>query len=99
MKPESIPTLTLEDAFERYCKGISPFGPFWNHMLSYWKESIARPDKVLFLKYEDLKEDVNCQVKRVAEFLGCPFTQEEECSGVVQNIIKLCSFENMKELE
>ncbi|KAJ1388190.1 Sulfotransferase domain [Sesbania bispinosa] len=48
--------------------GISAFGPFWNHMLSYWKESIARPDKVLFLKYEDLKEDVNCQVKRVAEF-------------------------------
>ncbi|KAJ1439446.1 Sulfotransferase domain [Sesbania bispinosa] len=99
MKPESLPTLTLEDAFERYCNGIVPFGPFWNHMLSYWKESIARPEKVLFLKYEDLKEDVNCQVKRVAEFLGCPFTQEEECSGVVQNIIKLCSFAKMTELE
>ncbi|KAJ1375221.1 Sulfotransferase domain [Sesbania bispinosa] len=99
VKQESLPTLTLEDAFERYCKGITSFGPFWNHMLSYWKESIARPDKVLFLKYEDLKEDVNCQVKRVAEFLGCPFTREEECSGVVENIIKLCSFEKMKELE
>ncbi|KAJ1413467.1 Sulfotransferase domain [Sesbania bispinosa] len=38
-------------------------------------------------------------MKRVAEFLGYPFTPEEESSGVVENINKLCSFEKMKELE
>lgn len=98
-KPESFPTITLEEAFERFCKGTIGFGPFGSHVLGYWKESIARPDKVLFLKYEDLKEDVNFHVKRVAEFLGCPFTQDEVSSGVVENIVKLCSFEKMKELE
>ncbi|KOM36471.1 hypothetical protein LR48_Vigan02g262100 [Vigna angularis] len=65
----------------------------------YWEESIARPDKVLFLKYDDLKEDTNFHVKSVAKFLGCPFTQEEENNGVIENIIKLCSFEKMKDLE
>ncbi|XP_027354026.1 uncharacterized protein LOC113864476 [Abrus precatorius] len=99
VKQESLPDLTLEEAFESYCKGITNYGPWWNHMLGYWKESIVRPNKVLFLKYEDLKEDVSFQVRKIAEFLGCPFTQEEESSGMIENIIKLCNFEKMKDLE
>ncbi|CAJ2668826.1 unnamed protein product [Trifolium pratense] len=90
---------SLEDDFERYCKGICHVGPFWDHMLGYLKESIARPNKILFLKYEDLKEDVNFHVKRIAEFLDCPFTREEESNGVIENIINLCSFKTMKELD
>ncbi|RDX65916.1 Cytosolic sulfotransferase 15, partial [Mucuna pruriens] len=99
IKPASLSPLTLEEAFEMYCNGITEFGPWWSHMLGYWKESIVRPNKVLFLKYEDLKENVNFHVKKVAEFLGCPFTEEEENNGVIESIIKLCSFEKMKDLE
>lgn len=99
IKPDSLPMLMLEETFDMYCKGVVGFGPFWNHMLGYYKESIERPKKVLFLKYEDMKEDINFQLKRVAEFLECPFTLVEEESGVIDEIIKLCSFENMKELE
>ncbi|XP_027908642.1 cytosolic sulfotransferase 15-like [Vigna unguiculata] len=65
----------------------------------YWKESLARPNKVLFLKYEDLKENVNFHVKSIAEFLGCPFSAEEESDGDIESIMKLCSFEKMKDLE
>ncbi|KAG5113436.1 hypothetical protein AAZX31_13G173900 [Glycine max] len=99
IKPEHLPEFELGEAFEKYCKGIIGFGPTWDQMLGYWKESIARPSKVLFLKYEDLKKDVNFHVKRIAEFLGCPFTSEEEGDGTIESIIKLCSFEKMKELE
>ena len=63
------------------------------------KESIARPNKILFLKYEDLKEDVNFHVKRIAEFLGCLFNREEENNGVIEKIISLCSFKTIKELD
>ncbi|CAJ1978317.1 unnamed protein product [Sphenostylis stenocarpa] len=97
--PEFCPTLSLEEAFERYCKGIIGFGPSWNHILGYWRESIGKPDKVLFLMYEDIKEDAILNMTKIAEFLGCPFSKEEESSGVIENIMKLCSFENMKELE
>ncbi|RDX92296.1 Cytosolic sulfotransferase 15, partial [Mucuna pruriens] len=96
---DPLPALTLEEAFEMYCNGIIEFGPWWSHMLGYWKESIGRPNKVLFLKYEDLKENVNFHVKKVAEFLGCPFSEEEENNGIIESIIKLCSFEKMKDLE
>lgn len=97
--PGSQPPLSLEEAFEMYCKGVIGFGPFWDHMLGYWKESIERPHKVLFLQYEEMKEDIILQVKKLAEFTGYPFSLEEERDGVVEKIVKLCSFENLKELE
>jgi len=93
----SLPMLTIDEFFEKYCNGISPYGSFRDHMLCYLEESIARPQKILLLNYEDLKEDVNFNIKRIAEFVGFPFTQEEENNGVIENIIKLCSFECMKE--
>ena len=70
-------------------------------MLGYWKESRSKeiPNKVLFLKYEDLKGDINFHVKRIAQFLGWPFALEEESGGVIDSIIELCSLEKMKELE
>ncbi|KAB1200835.1 Cytosolic sulfotransferase 15 [Morella rubra] len=74
--PGSQPPLSLEEAFEMYCKGVIGFGPFWDHMLGYWKESIERPHKVLFLQYEEMKEDIILQVKKLAEFMGYPFSLE-----------------------
>lgn len=99
IKPESMPPLEIEYAFDKFCNGVVGFGPFWDHMLGYWRESKERPQKVLFLKYEDMKKDPNSHLKMIAEFLGCPFSLEEETSGVVDCIVKLCSFEKMKELE
>lgn len=75
---QSLPTLSIDEIFESYCDGISPFGSFWDHKLGYLKESMARSHKVLFLKYEDVKENAIFQVNRIANFLGYPFTREEE---------------------
>ncbi|XP_028802805.1 cytosolic sulfotransferase 15-like [Neltuma alba] len=97
--PPSLPKLSREEALERYSRGANEFGPFWTHMLSYWRESKVMPNNVLFLKYEDLKGDINFYLKIVAEFLGFPFNSEEESNGVIESIIELCSFEKMKELE
>ncbi|KAF7836233.1 cytosolic sulfotransferase 15-like [Senna tora] len=68
-------------------------------MLGYWKASKDAPNKVMFLKYEDLKANINLELKRMAQFLDCPFTQEEESGGVIDSIVELCSFGKMKELE
>ncbi|KAK9910574.1 hypothetical protein M0R45_034530 [Rubus argutus] len=56
-RPKFLAPLSLNEAFDMYCKGIILFGPYWDHMLGYWKESLKRPHNVLFLKYEDMKED------------------------------------------
>lgn len=60
---------------------------------------MRRPEKVFFLKYEELMEDPVSKAKRLAEFLGCPFSLEEEKEGVVEEIIRLCSFDNLSKLE
>ncbi|XP_059650135.1 cytosolic sulfotransferase 15-like [Cornus florida] len=94
------PPLPLEECFERYCKGVISFGPFWDHVLGYWKASLEKPNKVLFLKYEDLKEDAKFgHLKKLAEFLGFPFSGDEERDGVIEQVSNLCSFENLKSLE
>ncbi|KAL5842420.1 hypothetical protein ACOSQ3_013023 [Xanthoceras sorbifolium] len=96
-----IEPFSLEEAFEMACHGIQEFGPVWEHVLGYWKANLDDSDqkKVLFLKYEDVKEDSAFYVKKLADFLGCPFSNVEENQGVIEEIVKLCSFENMKDLE
>ncbi|KAL8210933.1 hypothetical protein R6Q57_005370 [Mikania cordata] len=61
--------------------------------------SLERPEKILLLKYEDLKSEPKSNVKRLADFIGSPFSVDEEKAGVVDNIIKFCGFENMSKLE
>ncbi|KAK3407672.1 hypothetical protein EUGRSUZ_J00073 [Eucalyptus grandis] len=98
-RSEDHPAWSLEEHFEAYCKGEMPFGPFWEHMVGFWKESLERPHNVLFLKYEDLKEDIGGQLKKVAKFVGLPFTEQEEEEGVIEEIAKMCSLKTLKDLE
>ncbi|XP_074270373.1 flavonol sulfotransferase-like [Silene latifolia] len=91
--------LRFEDLFDDFCAGRTIHGPFFEHVITYWKMSLEYPEKVLFLKYEDLKDDPKHYLKRVAEFIGMPFTPFEESQSVIDQIIEFCSFGNMKELE
>ena len=93
------PSLSIEEEFEQFCKGVCVCGPFRDHILGYWKASLDSPKRVLFMKYEDLKRDSSFHVKELAEFIGCPFSPEEETQGLVHEIIKLCSFENLSNLK
>lgn len=94
--PKEIP---LEKAFDLFFEGKTMFGPYWEHVLGFWKASQENPEKVMFLKYEDMVEDTAFHVKRLAEFMGYPFSLEEEKQDGVQKIVELCSFENMSNLE
>ncbi|KAL7177413.1 hypothetical protein ACSBR2_030720 [Camellia fascicularis] len=89
----------IEESFDLMCQGVSPYGPFWDHVLGYWKASQERPDNVLFLNYEDMKEDPISHFKVLAKFMGFPFSVEENRQGVIEEILKLCSFDNLKDLE
>ena len=99
LRQESKSPISLEEAFDKFCKGVSFCGPYWDHVLGYWKESLEKPQRVLFLKYEDMKEQPYAHLKRLAEFLGCPLSPEEEAKGVGNDILRLCSFDNLRDLE
>ncbi|KAJ0837233.1 putative quercetin-3-sulfate 4'-sulfotransferase [Helianthus annuus] len=89
----------FEEAFDEFCRGFNVFGPYWDHILGYAKASLERPDITLLLKYEDMIKDPTSHVKRLAEFIGYPFTTQEEREGVIERIQKMCSFENLSKLE
>ncbi|PRQ20915.1 putative flavonol 3-sulfotransferase [Rosa chinensis] len=99
LRHRSMGTNSLEEVFQYFCRGVSPFGPFWDHVSGYWKGSLERPETVFFIKYEEMKEQPGLHLRRLAEFLGCPFSPEEEAQGVVDNILRLCSFENLSNLD
>ncbi|KAJ0977709.1 hypothetical protein J5N97_013183 [Dioscorea zingiberensis] len=56
-------------------------------------------DKFLFLRYEEIMEDPVSQLRKLAEFMGCPFSMDEERDGVVEHIVELCSFGNLSKLD
>ncbi|XP_006301531.2 cytosolic sulfotransferase 18 [Capsella rubella] len=93
------PLITLEESFDMFCRGVSLYGPYLDHVLGYWKAYQENPDKILFLKYETVRADPLPYVKRLAQFMGYGFTAEEEKEGVVEKVVNLCSFETLKNLE
>ncbi|KAI4384340.1 hypothetical protein MLD38_002511 [Melastoma candidum] len=92
---EGLTRYPFEKAYEGFCEGVTLFGPFFNHVLEYFHKSKEHPDRILFLKYEDLKKDPSGGVKRIAEFIGRSLPRDQE----VEDVVWRCSLERLKNLE
>ncbi|XP_054824823.1 cytosolic sulfotransferase 12-like [Prosopis cineraria] len=99
LRPETRGLISIEDSFDKFCQGKIGYGPFWDHILGYYKESLERPEKTMFLRFEELKSAPVNVLKDLAEFIGCGFSKDEENDNIVENILKLCGFENLSNLE
>ncbi|KAG7977683.1 hypothetical protein I3843_05G042500 [Carya illinoinensis] len=62
-------------------------------------QGVKKPQRILCLRYEELKEQPTTHLKRIADFLGCPFSSEEETKGTINDISRLCSFDYLSKLE
>ncbi|CAH2080510.1 unnamed protein product [Thlaspi arvense] len=92
-------TNSMKEAVKMSQEGICEYGPFWDHVLEYWNKRLKNKDRIFFLEYEDLKEDFTSQSIKLVDFLGLSFSEEEKKRGVIEDISKLCSFKNLKELD
>ncbi len=72
-------------------KKKTEFASYFSHLLSWWEH--RNDSNVLFLFYEDTKDDLESVVRMVAAFIGI---QDEER---IKNAMKMSSFEFMKKHE
>jgi hypothetical protein len=79
-------SVEFDRVFELFCEGVAVFGPtpIWEHYLGYWDLSVREHNNVLFLKYDDMMVQPSRHVRMLAEFLGVPFTVDEESGGVME---------------
>nr|CAD1837455.1 unnamed protein product [Ananas comosus var. bracteatus] len=91
--------MEINESFKMYCEGYSTNGPVWEHNLEYWRESQQWPEKVLFLKYDEMMAAPEEYTRKLADFIGCPFTAKENGENVVEEVVRLCSFEKLSGLK
>ncbi|XP_031149028.1 sulfotransferase 1C1-like [Sander lucioperca] len=79
-----------EGYIPKFMRGELAWGSWYDHVKGYWMEREKR--NILYLFYEDLKENPRREVERIMRYLDLSVSDE-----VVSQIVELTSFKNMKE--
>ncbi|OWK13666.1 SULT1E1, partial [Cervus elaphus hippelaphus] len=80
---------SFQDFVEKFMNGEVPYGSWYEHTKSWWEK--RENPQVLFLFYEDMKEDIRREVMKLIKFLG-----KETSDEIVDKIIKHTTFQEMK---
>uniref|UniRef100_A0A8C3HFE0 Sulfotransferase n=1 Tax=Chrysemys picta bellii TaxID=8478 RepID=A0A8C3HFE0_CHRPI len=73
-----------------FMAGEVSFGSWYQHVRGWWEK--RREQRLLYLFYEDMKEDPRREIRKVLEFLGCP-----PAEGLVEAIARHTAFAQMKQ--
>ncbi|KAF5277385.1 hypothetical protein FQA39_LY06198 [Lamprigera yunnana] len=84
----------VDYTFDEFCllfmdNLYEPFGNYWDHIFSFWKR--RNESNVLFIKYEEMKQDLLDVIRRVSKFLNKTLTEQQE-----EELMNWLSFENIK---
>uniref|UniRef100_G1NZ20 Sulfotransferase n=2 Tax=Myotis TaxID=9434 RepID=G1NZ20_MYOLU len=80
---------TFPEFVEKFMDGEVPYGSWYEHAKSWWE--LRKNPRLLFLFYEDMKEDIRREVIKVIQFLG-----REPSKELVDKIVQHTSFQEMK---
>ena len=71
-------------------------GCYFRHLLSYVKQK--HKENILFLTYEQMKEDTAGAIRKVAEFLGGQYLENVNKDGVLTKVLDNSSISFMKKV-
>uniref|UniRef100_A0A8C9PK68 Sulfotransferase n=1 Tax=Spermophilus dauricus TaxID=99837 RepID=A0A8C9PK68_SPEDA len=80
---------TWDSFLEKFMDGQVSYGSWYQHVQEWWELSRTHP--VLYLFYEDLKENPKREIRKILEFLGRSLSEE-----MVDHIVQHTSFKEMK---
>ena len=81
---------TKSEFLEAFVKDLMMYSPMNEHITEFWK--IRDEPNILFLFFEDMKRNLDQEVKRAMKFLGKNYSQED-----VDNLCKHLSFESIRD--
>ncbi|KAL0984493.1 hypothetical protein UPYG_G00142200 [Umbra pygmaea] len=79
-----------EGYIHKFMNGELSWGSWYDHVKEYWKEREKR--NILYLFYEDMKEDPRREVERIMRYLDLSLNDD-----VISRIVELTSFNTMKD--
>lgn len=79
-----------EGYIHKFMQGQLAWGSWYDHVKCYWLEREKR--NILYLFYEDMKENPRREVERIMRYLDISVSDE-----VISKIVEITSFKNMKE--
>lgn len=82
----------LSDDFDAYFEQWMEFGYYYKFVRSFWPHR-GDPD-VLWLRYEDMKRDIEGEARRIVDFLGWDVTDDE-----LRRVLPLVDFGHLRATE
>ncbi|XP_069508167.1 sulfotransferase 1 family member D1-like isoform X2 [Ambystoma mexicanum] len=80
---------TWEEFLDKFIAGEVVFGSWYDHVKGWWKK--REEHRILYLFYEDLKEDPKREIRRILQFM-----EKEVSKEVLEKIVHVTSFQEMK---
>ena len=84
-----FPGIDWDSYWKLYINGELEFGDYFDHLVSWWPH--RNDNNVLFLKYEDMKQNLPQAVRQIASFLKANLSDD-----ITDKISTLCDFDSMK---
>eukprot|EP00075_Anas_platyrhynchos_P022576 XP_027311829.1 sulfotransferase family cytosolic 1B member 1 [Anas platyrhynchos] len=81
---------TWDQYLEKFMAGRVAYGSWFDHVRGYWERRREHP--ILYLFYEDMKEDPRREITKVAQFLG-----KELSEAALEAVAQHTSFEAMRD--
>ena len=84
---------SFDSFFECFINGEVDWGDYFDHLLPWIQHK--NDANILFLTYEEMKEDLRAAIKKIAVFLGDIYMNKIDNIQILENIIEYASFSSM----